>query len=94
MNMDVGDKFEVVKGGTIDVCGPIRLKVGEIWDLVGSEVMGTEFRKLNQRGGSTCILNGLTVARVALLAGKVRKLDPGEPKAVAHDALRQRTGAR
>jgi hypothetical protein len=92
--MDIGTKYEVVKGGTIDVCGPIRLKVGEIWDIVGSDVCGPQFRKLNQRGGSTCILNGITVARAGLSEGKLRQMDPGEPKAVAHDELRKRTGAR
>lgn len=91
---DIGTKYEVVKGGTIDVCGPIKLKGGEIWDIVDSEVMGPQFRKLNQRGGSTCVLNGRAVARVAMAEGKVRQMDPGEPKAVAHDELRKRTGAR
>ena len=93
--MDIGTKFEVVKGGTINVCGePIRLKAGELWDIVGSEIIGPQFRKLNQRGGSTCILNGMIVARAALSEGMLRQMDPAEPKAVAHDALRKRTGAR
>ena len=92
--MNIGTKYEVVKGGTINVCGPIRLKVGEIWDIVGSDIMGPQFRKLNQRGGSTCILNGMTVARAGMAEGKLREMTPDEPKAVAHDELRKRTGAR
>jgi hypothetical protein len=92
--MEIGTKFEVIKGGQIDVCGPVRLKIGEIWDLVSSEVCGPEFRKLNQRGGCTLILNGRRVAGTALAAGKVRVMDPGEPKSLAHDELRKRTGAR
>lgn len=92
--MSIGTKFEVVKGGTINVCGPIRLKVGEIWDIVGSDIIGPQFRKLNQRGGSTCILNGITVARVGVAEGKLRQMTADEPKAIAHDELRKRTGAR
>jgi len=92
--MDTGTKFEVVKGGTINVCGPIRLKAREIWDIVGSDILGPQFRKLNQRGGSICILNGMTVARVGMAEGKLRQMTPDEPKAVAHDELRKRTGAR
>lgn len=88
--MNIGTKFEVVKGGTIDVCGPIRFRLGEIWDIVA----GDEFRKLDKRGGSTCILNGKIVARVGLDTGKLREMTPDEPKAVAHDDLRKRTGAR
>jgi len=92
--MKIGSKFEVVKGGTINVLGPIRLKVGEIWDIVDSEHMGPQFRKLARKGGSTCILNGLTVARAGLQAGKLRELSEDDPKAIAHNELRKRTGAR
>ena len=97
MDIVVGSKFEVIKGGMQDTGiygGDVRLKVGEIWDIVGSDIMGPQFRKLNQRGGSTCVLNGMRVARMALKEGRVRLLDPGEPKALAHDELRKRTGAR
>jgi len=92
--MNIGTKYEVMKGGTINVRGPIRLKVGEIWDIVGSDIMGPRFRKLNQGGGSTCILNGITVARVGMAQGKLREMTPDEPKSVAHDELRKRAGAR
>ena len=91
--MEIGTKFEVIKGGIVHVYGPIRFKVGEIWDIVDSEAMGPEFRKLTQRGGSTRILNGLTVARVGMAEGKLREMEPTEPKAIAHDELRKRTGA-
>jgi hypothetical protein len=92
--MDIGTKYEVIKGGTINVCGPIRLRVGEIWDIVHSNVMGPQFRKLDKRGGSTCILNGMTVARVGMAEGKLREMARNEPKAAVHDELRARTGAR
>ena len=93
----VGDKFEVIKGGmqrTGISGGDFRLKVGEIWDIVGSEFLGPQFRKLNKRGGSTCIINGFMVATLAFKDGRVRWLDPTGPKAVAHDELIRRTGAR
>lgn len=93
----VGTKFVVIKGGSqrTGMSGnPIRLTIGEIWDIVGSEVMGPQFRKLNQRGGCTCILNGYHVAACALRDERVRILDSGEPLAIAHDELRKRTGAR
>jgi hypothetical protein len=93
--MKVNAKFEVIKGGVLHVDGyPIRLKVGEIWDIVQSDIMGPQFRKLNQRGGCVCILNGNFVALAGLDAGKLKELSPDDPKAIAHDELRKRTNAR
>jgi hypothetical protein len=95
--IEVGTKFEVVKGGGLKTGmggGPIRLRVGEIWDIVGSDVMGPQFRKLNQRGGSTCILNGMHVAACGLRSGQLRVMCGCEPKFQEHDELRKRTGAR
>ena len=95
--MDIGTKFIVIKGGKqwsgIDG-GDIHLREGQVWDIVGSSAIGPQFRKLNSRGGSTCILNGFTVARCALRDGRVRELLPTEPEYIAHDELRKRTGAR
>ena len=31
--IEVGAKFEVVKGGTLFANGPVKLKKGEIWDI-------------------------------------------------------------
>ena len=88
-------KYEVVKGGSIKIGfgRPIRFNVGEIWDIV-SDVMGPQLRKLNQRGGSTCILNGQHVARIGMEVGKLRVIAAEEAMFVAHEELIKRTGAR
>jgi hypothetical protein len=90
-------KYEVIKGGAIRIGGaggPVRFNRGDVWDVIHSDVCGSELRKLNQRGGSTCLLNGTHFARIGVAEGKLRLMAEDEPGYIAHEALIERTGAR
>lgn len=93
MKMEIGTKFEVVKGGKIAPFGDgqgEQFKTGEIWDLVKSGFGSPCLRKLNNRGGSIRLLNGRHFACCGVDIGKLRILDANDPKFVAHDELIKR----
>ena len=86
--MEVGTKFEVIKGGKIDPFrdGGVVVKYGEIWHLGDAN----NLVKLNKRGGCTSLLNGRTFAACGLRGNRLRKLEPSDAAFIAHDELIKR----
>lgn len=91
--MKIGSKYYVVKGGVLDVNGPIKFKRGEIWDIVASNISSPQLRKLNNNGSSTRLLNGQIFARAGIESEKFVELDSDDPRFIEHNDLIKRTGA-
>ena len=70
-----GTQFRVVRGG-----GTHKLKVGDVWDLVESSI-GLQLRELNKNGSSIRLLNGYSVARQEMDAGRLEVVPPPQQPA-------------
>lgn len=92
---EIGTKYEVIKGGFVDPFkdkSGIKMKAGEIWDLVPSTIGRAQLRKLNKNGSSTRLLNGVAFAMCAVDEGRCRVLSIDDAKAIEHNELTKRHG--